>query len=97
VFPNAYDELRKLAVDALFNERPNHTLQPTALIHEAFLKLMASCEQLDMDIASASVGPVPVGATTGSYMVAASRDPAWASQTEIGNKNDTLEEAVFQC
>jgi len=28
-------------------------------------------------------------------MVAASYDPAWASQTEIGNKNDTLEEAVF--
>jgi len=28
-------------------------------------------------------------------MVAASCDPAWASQTEIGNKNDTLEEAVF--
>jgi len=26
-------------------------------------------------------------------MVAASCDPAWASQTEIGNKNDTLEEA----
>ena len=30
-------------------------------------------------------------------MVAASCDPAWASQTEIGNKNDTLEEAVFHC
>jgi len=30
-------------------------------------------------------------------MVAASCDPAWASQTEIGNKNDKLEEAVFQC
>jgi len=29
--------------------------------------------------------------------VAASCDPAWASQTEIGNKNDTLEEAVFRC
>ena len=26
-------------------------------------------------------------------MVAASCDPAWASQTEIGNKNNTLEEA----
>jgi len=30
------------------------------------------------------------------FMVAASFDPAWASQTKIGNKNDTLEEAVFQ-
>jgi len=28
---------------------------------------------------------------------APSCDPAWASQTEIGNKNDTLEETVFQC
>jgi len=29
------------------------------------------------------------------FIVAASCDPAWASQMEIGNKNDTLEEAVF--
>ena|ERR1044071_4149043 len=35
-----YDELRRLAHHYLREERPNHTLQPTALVHEAYLRLM---------------------------------------------------------
>ena len=93
-----------------------------------FVPFASAVFEIDMDIASALVGLVPVGATIGCYiaieqtpralrpkspkaiwdegrgrrarvcfMVAASCDPAWTSQTEIGNKNDTLEEAVFQC
>ncbi|HEY6342366.1 MAG TPA: ECF-type sigma factor [Bryobacteraceae bacterium] len=38
----AYGELRKLAARCLRRERPGHTLQPTALVHEAFLKLAAN-------------------------------------------------------
>lgn len=34
-----YDELRKLAGRYLQRERPEHTLQPTALVHEAYLRL----------------------------------------------------------
>jgi RNA polymerase sigma factor (TIGR02999 family) len=34
-----YDELRRLARRALGRERPGHTLQPTALVHEVYLKL----------------------------------------------------------
>ena len=34
-----YDELRKIARRALARERGGHTLQPTALVHEAYLKL----------------------------------------------------------
>lgn len=34
-----YDELRRLAASFLRNERPNHTLQPSALINEAYLRL----------------------------------------------------------
>ena len=34
-----YGELHRLAESAFRNERPGHTLQPTALVHEAFLKL----------------------------------------------------------
>ena len=34
-----YDELRALARQELANERPAHTLQPTALVHEAYLRL----------------------------------------------------------
>jgi RNA polymerase sigma factor (TIGR02999 family) len=36
-----YDELRSLARNYLRRERPNHTLQPTALVHEAYLRLTA--------------------------------------------------------
>src|SRR5499426_95043 len=36
-----YDDLRKLAAWHLQSERPYHTLQPTALVHEVYLKLAA--------------------------------------------------------
>jgi len=35
-----YEELRRIARHAMQGERPNHTLQPTALVHEAFVKLV---------------------------------------------------------
>ena len=37
--PRVYDELRSLANSYLRRERPDHTLQPTALVHEAYLRL----------------------------------------------------------
>jgi RNA polymerase sigma factor (TIGR02999 family) len=40
LLPAAYKELRKLAAYFLRQERPNHTLQPTALVHEAYLRLV---------------------------------------------------------
>ena len=40
LIPLVYDELRRLADHYLRQERPDHTLQPTALVHEAFLKLI---------------------------------------------------------
>jgi RNA polymerase sigma factor (TIGR02999 family) len=38
--PLIYDELRHLAHNCLYRERPGHTLQTTALVHEAYLKLI---------------------------------------------------------
>jgi RNA polymerase sigma factor (TIGR02999 family) len=38
--PIVYSELRRLAVSCMRNERPGITLQPTALIHEAYLQLV---------------------------------------------------------
>ena len=38
--PMVYQELRKLAQVYLRHESPGHTLQPTALIHEAYLRLI---------------------------------------------------------
>jgi RNA polymerase sigma-70 factor (ECF subfamily) len=39
VLPVVYDELRSLAARHLASERPGHTLQATALVHEAYLRL----------------------------------------------------------
>lgn len=38
--PLLYEELRRIARNLLRSERPNHTLQPTALVHEAYLRLI---------------------------------------------------------
>ena len=39
LLPLVYEELRKLAAARMVNESPNQTLQPTALVHEAWLRL----------------------------------------------------------
>jgi RNA polymerase sigma-70 factor, ECF subfamily len=39
MIPGAYDELRRLAAGYLRDERSDHTLQPTALVHEVYLRL----------------------------------------------------------
>jgi RNA polymerase sigma factor (TIGR02999 family) len=46
LIPLVYDELRRLAGYYMREERRGHTLQPTALVHEAFLRLAAS-DQVD--------------------------------------------------
>ena len=40
LLPLVYDQLRALAQQRMMHERPGHTLQATALVHEAFLKLV---------------------------------------------------------
>jgi RNA polymerase sigma factor (TIGR02999 family) len=40
LLPLIYDELRSLAANYLRRERPDHTLQPTALVHEAYMRLV---------------------------------------------------------
>ena len=40
ILPLIYDELRRLASNYLRRERSDHTLQPTALVHEAYIKLI---------------------------------------------------------
>jgi RNA polymerase sigma factor (TIGR02999 family) len=40
MLPLVYEELRRLAAAYLLRERRNHTLQPTALVHEAYLRLV---------------------------------------------------------
>ncbi len=39
LLPLIYDQLRRIAREYMRRERPGHTLQPTALVHEAYLRL----------------------------------------------------------
>jgi RNA polymerase sigma factor (TIGR02999 family) len=45
LLPIVYEELRKLAASRMAHEAPNQTLQPTALVHEAWLRLVGAGEQ----------------------------------------------------
>ena len=45
LLPLVYDELRRLAAARMANEAPGQTLQPTALVHEAWLRLTDSTRQ----------------------------------------------------
>jgi RNA polymerase sigma factor (TIGR02999 family) len=45
LLPLVYQELRRLAAFKMANESPGQTLQPTALVHEAWLKLVENAQQ----------------------------------------------------
>jgi RNA polymerase sigma factor (TIGR02999 family) len=45
LLPLVYEELRKLAAAGMANEKPGQTLQPTALVHEAWLKIAGAGNQ----------------------------------------------------
>jgi RNA polymerase sigma factor (TIGR02999 family) len=47
LLPLVYDELRKLAAQKLAQEKPGQTLQATALVHEAYLRLVGSTSWRD--------------------------------------------------
>ena len=45
LLPLVYDELRKLAAVRLAEEKPGHTLEPTALVHEVYLRLVGPADE----------------------------------------------------
>src|SRR5574338_160293 len=45
LLPLVYEELRKLAASKMANEAAGNTLQPTALVHEAWLRLVGTEDQ----------------------------------------------------
>jgi RNA polymerase sigma factor (TIGR02999 family) len=49
LLPLIYDELRLLAAARMASEAPDHTLQPTALVHEAYLRLVGAGDQPGWD------------------------------------------------
>jgi RNA polymerase sigma factor (TIGR02999 family) len=44
LLPLVYEELRRIAAGLMQRERQDHTLQPTALVHEAYLRLLGGAE-----------------------------------------------------
>src|ERR1700704_687169 len=49
LLPLVYDELRKLAAERMAQERPGQTLQATALVHEAYVRLVGSDQEKSWD------------------------------------------------
>ncbi len=49
LFPLVYEELRRLAAQKLAHEKPGQTLQATALVHEAYLRLVDPAEERPWD------------------------------------------------
>lgn len=49
VIPVVYEELRRLATAQLAQERPGQTLQPTALVHEAYIRLVGGKEGMQFE------------------------------------------------
>jgi RNA polymerase sigma factor (TIGR02999 family) len=49
LLPLVYEELRRLAAHRLATERPDHTLQATALVHEAYVRLVHGGQELRWD------------------------------------------------
>ena len=49
LLPLVYDELRRLAASKLAREQPDQTLEPTALVHEAYLRLIGDQKDAHWD------------------------------------------------
>ena len=45
LLPLVYDDLRRLAAQKLSHEKPGQTLQATALVHEAYIRLIGADDQ----------------------------------------------------
>jgi RNA polymerase sigma factor (sigma-70 family) len=50
LYPAIYDQLRRMAQRFLSDERPGHTLQATALVHEAYLRLVGSAWRAEPEL-----------------------------------------------
>ena len=59
LLPLVYDELRKLAAQRLAQEKPGQTLQATALVHEAYLRLVGGDQDPGLERPRATSSPPP--------------------------------------
>src|SRR5215469_8672265 len=94
--PALYDELHRIASRHLSGERPNHTLQATALVHEAYLKLFAGAQRQFADeahflaVSSRVMRQVLVDyartRATQKRSSGADQAPEWTASVEVSNE-----------
>ncbi|MBL8980899.1 MAG: sigma-70 family RNA polymerase sigma factor [Gemmatimonadetes bacterium] len=98
LLPLVYAELRQLASARLRGERPDHTLQPTALVHEAYLKLAGGVPQPFADrghffrVAARAMRQVLVDHARARR--AAKRDGAAALDAETRTEGPSLDDVI---
>lgn len=94
--PALYSELHRIASRHLSGERPNHTLQATALVHEAYLKLFEGVQRKFTDqvhflaVASRVMRQVLVdyarSRATQKRSGVADQPPVWTASLEVSNE-----------
>ena len=90
LFPIVYDELYRLAVAYMNRQRPDHTLQPTALVNEAYLKLVDQTSVGERDRAHF----MAVAATAMRHILINHAKKRQAAKRGHGWQRITLSEAV---
>jgi RNA polymerase sigma factor (TIGR02999 family) len=94
LFPLVYAELRRLAAAYLRRERPGMTLQPTALVHEAYLQLSSNNQKVWQDrghfLATAAVAMRQVLALQARRRKTAKRTPGMAACPIDGDLRDPV-------
>src|SRR5512141_32346 len=108
LLPLVYDELRRLAAAKLAQEKPGQTLQATALVHEAYLRLVDTARQQHWDsrahffaAAAEAMRRILVGnarrkqaAKRGGELARVELDPALLPATDRDDKLIALDEAL---
>ena len=85
LLPLVYDELRKLAAARMAAESPDHTLQPTALVHEAYLRLVGPADPTGGTAAATSSPPPPRPCAASWWTPPAASGPTSAAATAGGS------------
>jgi RNA polymerase sigma factor (TIGR02999 family) len=74
LLPLVYDELRKLAAAKLAYEKPGQTLQATALVHEAYLRLVGGSEEREQETGHKRANLAPIAWHSRGHFFAAAAE-----------------------
>ena len=94
LLPLVYDELRKLAAQRLAQEKPGQTLQATALVHEAYLRLVGERGPGAGTAAATSSPPPPRRCAASSSRTPAARPAPRPAGTANGSTSTAVELAI---